>query len=104
LRHRYLRWRDEVWCAGRGRAVPQSLQHNPLRTQTFGAHAYHGQLALRQGRWHHATRNGRNGWWWDVDGVWYFYPEQTEGPPNYVSDIEVADDAITFAEDETTAI
>jgi hypothetical protein len=30
-----------------------------------------------------------------VGGVWYFYPEQTEGPPDYVSDVEVAvaDDA-----------
>jgi hypothetical protein len=55
-----------------------------LRTQNFGGHAYHGRLAWRQGRWHHATRNGRNGWWWDVGGVWYFYPEQLEGPPDYV--------------------
>jgi len=85
------------------RAVPQRLQHSPLRTHTFGSHAYHGRLAWRQGRWHHATRNGRNGWWWDVVGVWYFYPEQIEGPPDYVSDIEAADDSTTVAEDETTA-
>ena len=28
-----------------------------------------------------------------MGGVWYFYPELIEGPPDYVSDIEVADDA-----------
>jgi len=91
---------------GSPRARPQQgarLPHSPLRAQNFGVHVYHGRLAWRQGRWHHATRNGRNGWWWDVGGVWYFYPEQIEGPPDYVSDIEVADDSTTVAEDETTA-
>ena len=68
-------------------------ERTPLRTQTFGGHVYHGQLAWRDGRWHHTTRNGRDGWWWDVGGFWYFYPQQSEGPPDYVSDVEVADDA-----------
>jgi hypothetical protein len=68
-------------------------EHTPPRTQTFGGHVYHGQLAWRDGRWHHTTRNGRDGWWWDVGGFWYFYPQQIEGPPDYVSDVEVADDA-----------
>jgi hypothetical protein len=68
-------------------------EHTPPRTQTFGGHAYHGQLAWSDGRWHHTTRNGRDGWWWDVGGFWYFYPQQIEGPPDYVSDVEVADDA-----------
>ncbi|MGB6286420.1 MAG: hypothetical protein WBG18_18725 [Xanthobacteraceae bacterium] len=70
-------------------------ERTPLRTQTFGGHVYHGQLAWRDGRWHHATRDGRDGWWWDVGGFWYFYPEQIEGPPDYVSDVEVADNATT---------
>ena len=30
-----------------------------------------------------------------MGGFWYFYPEQIEGPPDYVSDVEVADDATT---------
>jgi len=91
---------------GSPRARPQQgarLPHSPLRTQNFGGHAYHGRLAWRQGRWHHATRNGRNGWWWDVGGVWYFYPEQIEGPPDYVSDVEVADATTEVADDATTA-
>jgi hypothetical protein len=68
-------------------------EQTPSRTQTFGGHVYHGQLAWRDGRWHHTTRNGRDGWWWDVGGFWYFYPQQIEGPPDYVSDVEVTDDA-----------
>ena len=66
----------------------------PVRPQTVRP-VYRGQLAWRNGRWRQAQRNGRFGWWWDVGGYWYFYGEQTEGPPDYVSDVEVAvpDDA-----------
>ena len=28
----------------------------------------------RGGRWAHGEHLGRLGWWWIVDGVWYFYP------------------------------
>jgi hypothetical protein len=64
-----------------------------LHAHNFGGRVYHGQLAWRHGRWHHETRNGRYGWWWGVGGVWYFYPEQIEGPPAYVSDIDVVEEA-----------
>jgi hypothetical protein len=69
----------------------------PVRPQSVRP-VYRGQLAWRNGRWHQARRNGRFGWWWDVGGYWYFYGEQTEGPPDYVSDVEVA-----VADDATAA-
>jgi len=72
-------------------------EQTPLRTQTFGGHVYHGQLAWRDGRWRHEMRDGWDGWWWDVGGYWYYYPEQIEGPPDYVSGVEVADDTTTAA-------
>ncbi|MGB9152053.1 MAG: hypothetical protein WCD70_03090 [Alphaproteobacteria bacterium] len=28
----------------------------------------------RAGRWFNGFHDGRNGWWWIVDGAWYFYP------------------------------
>jgi len=28
----------------------------------------------RGGNWFHGLHDGRNGWWWIVDGLWYFYP------------------------------
>jgi hypothetical protein len=63
-----------------------------LPSRNFGGHAYHGRLAWEGGRWHHEMRNGRDGWWWDVGGAWYFYPQRLEGPPTYVSDLEVVDE------------
>jgi len=63
-----------------------------LPARNFGGHAYHGRMAWEGGRWRHEIHNGRNGWWWDVGGAWYFYPQQMDGPPAYVSDLEVVDD------------
>jgi len=76
---------------GRG---PQAghFARGPLPSHNFGGHAYHGRLAWEGGRWHHEMRNGRDGWWWDVGGAWYFYPQPMEGPPAYVSDVEVVDE------------
>jgi hypothetical protein len=63
-----------------------------LPSRNFGGHAYHGHLAWEGGRWRHEMRNGRDGWWWDVGGAWYFYPKPMEGPPTYVSDLEFVDE------------
>jgi hypothetical protein len=64
-----------------------------IRRHDFGGHAYRGRLAWEAGRWRHEVHNGRMGWWWDVGGVWYFYPQAMEGPPTYVSE-DFADDVV----------
>ena len=80
----------------RGPQGPQQGQRvvrGNFPTRNFGGHPYHGRLAWEGGRWRHEMHNGRFGYWWDVGGVWYFYPQPTDGPPTYVSDVEVTDDA-----------
>ena len=76
---------------GRG---PQDARYARAGVQqrNFGGHVYHGRQAWEAGRWRHEVHNGRLGWWWDVGGVWYFYPQQIEGPPTYVSEVEFVDD------------
>jgi hypothetical protein len=64
-----------------------------IRHHDFDGHAYRGRLGWEQGRWRHEVHNGRDGWWWDVGGVWYFYPQQMDGPPAYVSE-DFADDVV----------
>jgi len=78
---------------GRGPG-PQAGQfvHGPLPSRNFGGHVYYGRLAWDRGNWRHEWHNGRLGWWWDVDGAWYFYPQPMDGPPAYVSDIEAVDE------------
>jgi hypothetical protein len=97
--------------------VPPPIQSPPLArppgtqltkptipsAHTFNGRVYHGQLAWEQGRWHHATRNGRFGWWWDVGGASYFYPEASEGPPDYVSEVETDDTEATAPPTPTSA-
>jgi hypothetical protein len=65
--------------------TPSVIQHN------LHGRPYRGRLPWEKGRWRHAKRNGRFGWWWDVGGIWYFYPEPVQGPPAYVSDGEADD-------------
>ncbi|HME61734.1 MAG TPA: hypothetical protein VKH62_10850 [Candidatus Binatia bacterium] len=60
-------------------------------------HGSRGRLAWRDGHWRHTARSGRLGWWWDVGGVWYFYPEPIDGPPDYVSDVAVTDETVLLS-------
>jgi len=67
------------------------MHGGPMPARNFAGHAYRGHMAWEGGRWRHEVHNGRPGWWWDVGGVWYWYPERLDGPPAYVSE-EFADD------------
>jgi hypothetical protein len=46
------------------------------------------------GRWRHETRFGRYGYWWEVNGAWYFYDQPFAGPPAYVSEVEFMDEGL----------
>ena len=77
---------------GRGPQVAH-IGRGGLPSHNFAGHAYHGHVAWQGGHWRHEIHDGRDGWWWDVGGAWYFYPQQMDGPPAYVSDVEAVDDA-----------
>jgi hypothetical protein len=44
------------------------------------------------GRWRRGYHGGRLGYWWEVNGAWYYYDQPISGPPAYVSDVEMLDD------------
>jgi hypothetical protein len=46
------------------------------------------------GRWHHDVRFGRLGYWWEINGAWYFYDRPFEGPPAFVSEVEFMDEGL----------
>ena len=83
----------------RGPQNPGAMRAS-LPARNFAGRPYRGRMAWEGGRWRHEMHNGRNGWWWDVGGVWYFYPQQMDGPPSYVSDVEVTDDAYADVPDD----
>jgi hypothetical protein len=49
------------------------------------------RLGWQGGRWHHERRFGRDGYWWEVNGSWYWYSTPMSGPPAYVSEYEFMD-------------
>jgi hypothetical protein len=88
-----------------GGPPPQARQGRPAAhvagpgqpsMRVYGGNPYRGRMAWDRGHWRHEIHNGRDGWWWDVGGVWYFYPEQMDGPPDYISE-DYADDVYPAA-------
>ena len=51
------------------------------------------RFAWEHGVWRHERRFGRDGWWWDVEGAWYWYDKRTDGPPVLVSNVRFAADS-----------
>jgi hypothetical protein len=50
-------------------AVPAPFHGNMRHFVDQDARVWQG------GRWHHDRHGGRDGWWWVVGGLWYFYPQ-----------------------------
>jgi hypothetical protein len=73
------------------------VARGPVPQRDWGGHAYRGNLAWEGGRWRHENHNGRYGWWWDVGGVWYYYPERMDGPPAYISEEYIDDVPVAYA-------
>ncbi|MGY8683542.1 hypothetical protein Q2941_38065 [Bradyrhizobium sp. UFLA05-153] len=73
------------------------VARGPVPQRDWGGHAYRGNLAWEGGRWRHENHNGRYGWWWDVGGAWYYYPERMDGPPAYISEDYIDDVPVAYA-------
>jgi hypothetical protein len=70
---------------GAGQGQGAHVARGALPARKYGGQTYRGRVAWEGGRWHHEIRDGRDGWWWDVGGAWYYYSEPMEGPPTYIS-------------------
>lgn len=81
--------------AGRGGPGGPDMRFSrgAVMSRDFGGRPYRGRMGWEGGRWRHEMHDGRMGWWWDVGGVWYYYPQRIDGPPDYVSD-DYADDVV----------
>lgn len=77
--------------AGRGAPADARFYRGAPSARVYGGNPYRGRVAWEGGRWRHERHDGRDGWWWDVGGVWYYYPQAMDGPPTYISE-DYADD------------
>ncbi|WP_027555204.1 hypothetical protein [Bradyrhizobium sp. Cp5.3] len=82
---------------GAGGPPPGRYARGPAPARDWGGHSYRGNLAWEGGRWRHEVHNGRSGWWWDVGGVWYYYPQPMEGPPAYISEDYIDNVPVAYA-------
>jgi hypothetical protein len=44
------------------------------------------------GHWSHGRHHGRDGWWWNAGGAWFFYDQPVYPYPGYASDYYYEDD------------
>lgn len=53
-------------------SVSVGVQWHSGDMHRFEARDFH---RWRAGRWHQGHRHGQYGWWWVVQGNWYYYPQ-----------------------------
>jgi hypothetical protein len=99
--------------------APRPYLHAPAHRDIAGDHAFAAAHAhdfhvrdvrgftprelsvWRGGGWHNEWHYGRRGWWWEVDGVWYGYPEPIWPYPLEVADLTVYDTPVIDGPDLT---
>ncbi len=67
-----------------GTSTAALAQHRDYYGRDFNHFSRSDLGHWRGGRWIHDWHDGRYGWWWFVDGGWYFYPAPIYPYPTYV--------------------
>lgn len=80
-----------------GGAAPSQFAHGEFYGHDYAHFTPHDQALWHSGAWRHEERDGRYGWWYVVDGIWYFYPEPIYPFPTYVPDVVYIPDVEEFA-------
>jgi hypothetical protein len=72
--------------------VEERERHEGMHGERVGFHGRdyahfneHDRALWRAGRWHNEMHDGRMGWWYEADGVWYNYPRAIYPYPTYVA-------------------
>lgn len=89
-------------CTGLALLVPVMPAHAEEHHHEFHEHDVHrfGHRDLevwRGGGWRHEWHNGRQGWWWVVGGVWYFYEAPVYPYPLVVSGTAFVEQPVVVA-------
>lgn len=88
-------------AAGRGGPGPGPADHRRF----YGDYRHFGpddRALWARGGWRHEYHDGRWGWWWFVDGLWYWYDQPVYPYPTTVSVVTYAPPApaMTYAPPE----
>jgi hypothetical protein len=83
-----------VFAQHHGGAVPTQFDRGHFYGQDYAHFSPHEAELWHRGAWHHEFHDGRYGWWYAVDGIWYFYPAPIYPYPTFIPDI------VYFPEDD----
>lgn len=61
--------------------------HREFHGRVFGSLSQGERQRWVGGAWNHSWHNGVYGWWWIVDGDWFFYAEPIYPYPTYIAPI-----------------
>lgn len=86
-----------AFASRHGGAAPTQFSHGQFYGHDFAHFTPHDQALWHGGVWHHEERNGRYGWWYVVDGIWYFYDEPIYPYPTFIPDIVYIPDVVEVA-------
>ena len=56
-----------------GGAAPTQFDRGHFYGRDYAHFSVHEAELWHRGAWHHEFHDGRFGWWYAVDGIWYFY-------------------------------
>ena len=91
-----------VFTQHHGGAAPTQFDRGRFYGRDYAHFTPHEVALWNRGAWHQEFHDGRFGWWYAVDDIWYFYdqpiypyptfvpavvyiPEEEEAPPVYVN-------------------
>ncbi|HEY2035268.1 MAG TPA: hypothetical protein VGH02_16420 [Rhizomicrobium sp.] len=85
------------WPHGANGGHPMNAPHahwnaTNLRDHNVSHFSAQDRDTWQHGHWQHGRHHGRNGWWWNSGGTWFFYDQPVYPYPGYVSDDYYADD------------
>jgi hypothetical protein len=70
-----------------GGYAPTQFDHGHFYGHDYAHFSPHEAQMWHSGAWHHEFHDGRYGWWYAVDGIWYFYAEPVYPYPTYIPDV-----------------
>lgn len=70
-----------------GGAAPTQFDHGRFYGRDYGHFTSHEVALWQRGAWRHEFHDGRFGWWFAVDGIWYFYDQPIYPYPTFVPDV-----------------
>jgi hypothetical protein len=89
-----------VFAQRHGGAAPTQFNSGRFYGHDFAHFTSHDLDLWHRGAWHHEFYDGRYGWWYDVDGIWYFYDQPVYPYPTYIPDVVYIPDEDYYDSDD----